>query len=63
MRIQLTYELAIAAARDAANRRMRAGCRKQWDDDDYNAAVREFHRLIPYLPDQWRYQGMPGAEE
>ena len=41
------YEIAHAAATDAANRQMRAAGRKAWSVDDYNAAVDEFDRLLP----------------
>ena len=44
---KLTYDLAMAAARDAGNRSMRKAGRKAWNEHDYNAAVQEFHRLIP----------------
>ena len=46
-RITITYELAMAAARDLANRRAAKAGRKAWDETDYNAAVDEFNRLYP----------------
>ncbi len=42
-----TYDLANAAARDAANRHMLRGGRLKWNQDDYNVAVETFHRLFP----------------
>lgn len=46
-RIILTYEIAMAASRDAGNRHMRKHGRKAWSVDDYNASVDEFNRLWP----------------
>lgn len=43
-----TYELAMAAGKDAANRQMRAAGRKRWNLDDWNLAADVFSRL--YLP-------------
>jgi hypothetical protein len=42
-----TYEIAMAAARDAANRNMRKASRLVWNEDDYNVMVSEFNRLMP----------------
>ena len=42
-----TYELARAAARDAANRHMLRGGRLKWNRDDYNVAAETFNRLFP----------------
>jgi hypothetical protein len=47
MKITMNYELAMAAAKDEANRRMRKQGRKHWNRQDYNAAVKEFNRLWP----------------
>ena len=41
------HDLAHAAATDVANGQMRAGQRQQWNQDDYAAAVAEYHRLNP----------------
>lgn len=46
----LTYDMAMAAGRDAANRRMRAAGRKTWSRADYNAAWRVTNRLLDTLP-------------
>lgn len=46
-RIVMSYELAMAAAKDVADRRMRAAGRAKWNRSDYNAMVREFNRLWP----------------
>jgi len=45
--ITLTRGLAQAASWDAANRAMRAGGRKAWDEDDAIVAAHEFNRLWP----------------
>jgi len=42
--------LAYAAATDRANAQMRAAGRRQWSEEDYNAAVAEYHRLNPCPP-------------
>lgn len=47
MKIQLTRDLAWAAATDAGNRSMRQAGRTKWSQRDYNAAIREFDRLWP----------------
>ena len=46
-KIQMTEQLARAAAWDAANRSMRAAGREHWNEDDYNACWAEFNRLWP----------------
>lgn len=61
----LTYKLAMAAARDVADRRMRSQGRKKWNRDDYNAMCAEFERLeaanrnlLKALQSaQWAYDG------
>ena len=47
MKLILTYELALAAGKDAAMRSMRAAGREHWNEDDYNACWAEFNRLWP----------------
>lgn len=47
MKITMTYNLAWAAATDAANRRMRKHGRTNWSRGDYNFAVRKFDRILP----------------
>ena len=42
----MTYELAMAAGRDAANRRMRNAGRTKWSRGDYNQAVKVFNYLM-----------------
>ncbi len=44
---RITRGLAMAAAKDAANRRMRALGRQRWDRGDFNEAVRVFDELMP----------------
>lgn len=43
----MTYELAMAASRDAGDRHMRQHGPTKWNRDDWNAAVEEFNRLFP----------------
>lgn len=45
--IEITYGLAMAAARDAGNRSMREGRRTKWAVKDWNAACETFERLWP----------------
>lgn len=42
----LTPSIARAAAQDAGNRSMRKANRTKWNADDYNAAAREYARLM-----------------
>jgi hypothetical protein len=44
--ITVTYEIAMAAGRDAGNRSMRAAGRTSWNEDDYDAAARLAARLL-----------------
>jgi hypothetical protein len=43
--ITMTYELAMAAGKDAANLRMRKAGRTVWNRADYNESVRTFNRF------------------
>ena len=45
MIIKMDYSLAMAAARDEANRRMRKAGRKKWTRGDYNLACKTFNKL------------------
>jgi hypothetical protein len=45
--IRLTYALALAAGKDAANRQMRRDGRRTWNEDDYDLCWRVFDRLWP----------------
>jgi hypothetical protein len=47
MATEITYELAVAAGRDAGNRLMRAGGRTVWAVKDWNTACETFARLWP----------------
>lgn len=47
MLMEMTRELAWAAATEAGNKSMRKGGRIKWSLKDYNAAVGEFNRLWP----------------
>ena len=42
----ITYELAMAAGRDAANVQMRSDGRTKWNLDDWNLAARVVGRLL-----------------
>jgi hypothetical protein len=42
-------EIANAAGRDAANRRMRAEGRTSWNEADYNVACAEYSRVLESL--------------
>jgi len=42
-----TYDLEMAASRDAANRSMRAAGRTHWSVEDWNVACAVFDRLYP----------------
>ena len=44
----MTYDLAMAASRDAGNRSMRKGGRKRWSEGDYNVAVEALDRFYPH---------------
>lgn len=46
-RIEITYELAMAAAHDAGNRSMREEHRTKWAVKDWNVACETFERLWP----------------
>jgi hypothetical protein len=46
-RIVITQDLAHAAGMDAGNRSMRRAGRTAWNEEDYNAAAAEEHRLLP----------------
>jgi|HubBroStandDraft_1064217.scaffolds.fasta_scaffold335389_3 hypothetical protein len=43
----ITYEVAMAAGRDAGNRRMREGGRTAWNQQDYDHSWDTFNRLYP----------------
>ena len=45
--MQLTEEMARAAAQDAGNRSMREAGRALWNDADWNAACDKYERLWP----------------
>jgi hypothetical protein len=44
-KVEITYELAMAAGRDAGNRSMREGRRTKWAVKDWNTACETFERL------------------
>jgi hypothetical protein len=48
---KVTYQLAMAAGRDAGNRSAAAAGRKSWNIEDRNAAAAAFDRLFPERPE------------
>lgn len=50
MRQQVTVEVIMSAGWDAGNRSMESAGRRTWNEDDYNAAVRETERLYGIAP-------------
>jgi hypothetical protein len=42
----ITYSFAMAAGRDAANRRMRSQGRSAWDATDFAVAIAVFNKLM-----------------
>lgn len=46
-KVLMTYDLAMATAKDAADRHAKANNRKSWHLDDYNLACRILARLYP----------------
>ena len=48
-RIKLTRSICYAAASDAGNASMRRGNRVKWNSTDYNAAIKEYNRLLDIL--------------
>ena len=58
MPLTRTHLLVASAALDAGLRHMREAGRIQWNADDYDAAVREFNRLLPE-PDTGRHKITP----
>lgn len=45
--MQATYELAMAAGRDAANKQAQSAGRKAWNEDDWNLMCQTFSCLMP----------------
>ena len=43
---KLTYEIAMSAGKDAANRQMRKAGRKKWNKSDYNLFSRTANKLL-----------------
>jgi hypothetical protein len=44
--ITITYQLAMAAGRDAGNRSAKAAGRTAWNEDDFNTAAEVTTRLL-----------------
>lgn len=49
MPLPLTYDLLMAASRDAGNASMRKAGRTAWNEDDFDAACEASDRLWPHL--------------
>lgn len=47
MKPEMTRELALAAAKDAANNNAKENGHRRWSVDDYNLAVEVFNHLWP----------------
>ena len=45
-RIKVTYGIAFAAGKDAANANMRKCGREVWNEDDFNIAARTMNDLL-----------------
>jgi hypothetical protein len=45
----ITYEIAMAAGRDAGNRSMKAAGRAKWNEEDWDAACAETERLAALI--------------
>lgn len=52
MRIQMTYQLAMAIGQDAANLRMRKAGRTAWNEEDYNAACEAQEKALWLCDDE-----------
>lgn len=63
MRITLTYELAMAAGKDAAERSMRAAGRTKWNASDYAQAVRTTGKLLDVLERESGRERLPIRRE
>lgn len=61
--ILITYEYAMASARDAANAQMRKAGRTKWNDDDWNKSCEVFNRLWPLVTHLARLAETEGALE
>jgi hypothetical protein len=48
-RRSMTYQIAMAASRDAGNKSMKAAGRSAWNEDDHGAACAEFERLASLI--------------
>lgn len=61
-RIEMTYEIAMAAGRDAGNGSMREGSRTAWSVEDWDAACETFERLWPQVPVEAQQVANAGPE-
>lgn len=50
-RVPVTYDLAMAAGKDAANAQARAANREAWNAEDWNLMAATFNRLLPLPAD------------
>jgi len=51
MALRMTYEIAHAAATDAANRHMQEDGRTKWNESDLDVLAAAFDRLWPMEPE------------
>jgi hypothetical protein len=45
-KMKVTYRIAMAAGRDAADRNMKAAGRTRWSEEDWNVAAETVARLL-----------------
>lgn len=57
MQMQMTEQIARAAAKDAANRQMKREGRTCWSEEDYNLAVETFEQLWGEDGDTYEHSG------
>jgi hypothetical protein len=48
----VTYQVAMAAGRDAGNRSMREANRTEWNDTDWNTATKTTEQLLMTIDDK-----------
>ena len=57
--IRVTYEIAMAAGRDAGNCSMAAGRRKAWAEEDFDKAIDTFRALLALCPADEKESKLP----
>lgn len=63
MKIALTYEIAMAAGKDAANASARAAGRTKWNAADYRKAVQTTGKLMDILDREMGRKRLPVRTE